>query len=233
MSRDRERREDGFSLAELLVTMLIVSLVLSATATLTIGLLRTNAANVSRQDQVDSARVAVETMAKTLRTSVMQSQLGASGSTADAFIQGDNFSVSFYANINNPGNTVGPSKVSYRIVPTATGIGELHQTVQIPDSPTPSPTGYQYSNTANIVDSLVAKDVLTDGRAMFSYYDGSSTTAMSTGSTGLSATDLANVLAIELTVTVQSQQAQQAQPTTYVQRMLLPNAEAVIRQGEE
>ena len=229
-----EARDAGFSLSELLVTMFIVGLVLSATATLTIGLLRSNAENISRTDQVDSARVAVESMAKTLRTSVMQSQLGASGTTADAFIQGDNYAVAFYANIDNPNNSIGPSKVTYRIDATGTGVGDLYQTVQKPDSPTPSPTGYLYTNTANIVERLVARDLRTDGaRPMFSYYDGSSDTPLSTGTSGLSSADLANVLAIELSVTVQADSGITAKPTTYVQRMLLPNAEAVIRQGEE
>ena len=219
-------RDAGFSLSELLVTMFIVGLVLSATATLTIGLLRSNAENISRTDQVDSARVAVESMAKTLRTSVMQSQLGASGSTADAFIQGDDYSVAFYANIDNPNNSVGPSKVTYRIDATGTGVGDLYQTIQKPDSPTPSPTGYLYTNSANVVQRLAARPV-------FSYYDGSSGTPLSTGTSGLSSADLANVLAIELSVTVQAETGITAKPTTYVQRMLLPNAEAVIRQGEE
>jgi hypothetical protein len=223
------------SLTELLVTMFIATVVLSGTMTLVVGLQRTNAQNVSRTDQVDAARSAVERVIKTLRTSVMQSQLGATGSTADAFIQGEDYGVQFYGNLNNTGNTVGPSKVTYRIVATGAGLGELHETVQKPDSPIPSPAhGYEYTNTANIVDTVVARDVLTStGTAIFAYYDGSSTTPLPMAGGVLTSDQLGKVLAIEVTITVQAQTAQKALPTTYMQRIMLPNAEAVIRQGEE
>ena len=42
-----------------------------------------------------------------------------------------------------------------------------------------------------------------------------------------------DVLAIELTVSVQSTTVTKANPTTYIQRITLPNAQAVLRQGED
>ena len=41
------------------------------------------------------------------------------------------------------------------------------------------------------------------------------------------------MLAIELTVSVQSTTVTKANPTTYIQRITLPNAQAVLRQGED
>lgn len=229
----RLRRDDGITLTELLVTLFVMSVVVTGTATLVIGVQNTNAQNIARTDQIDEARFGVERMAQTLRTSVMQSQLGCSGCTEDAFIQGEDFRVQFYANIDNPGNTVGPSKVTYAVTPTGTGLGDLHQTVQIPDSPVPAVDGYHYANAGNIVDTVIARDVRTDtGTPLFAYYDGSSSRLVPSGG-ALTGTQLANVLAIELQLTVQAQVNHTAQPTTYVQRLMLPNAEAVIRQGEE
>jgi prepilin-type N-terminal cleavage/methylation domain-containing protein len=236
MRRFRIRRlgaDAGMSLTELLVTMFITSILIAGTATLVVGVSRTNGANIDRTDQVDTARVGVERMVQALRTSVMQSQLGCSGCTADAFIQGADYGAQFYANINNAGGTVGPSKVTYRIVTTGTGTGDLRQTIQRPDSATPSPTlGFQYTNTANIVDTVIARGVRTDtGAPMFAYFDGASARLVPT-SGALTAAQLKNVLAIEVQLTVQTP-SQRARPTTYVQRLLLPNAEAVIRQNEE
>ena len=231
--RTRGAVDAGMSLTELLVTMFITSILIAGTATLVVGITRTNGANIDRTDQVDTARVGVERMVQTLRTSVMQSQLGCSGCTEDAFIQGADYGVQFYANLNNADGSVGPSKVTYRIVATGTGTGDLHQTVQKPDSNVPSPTGgYLYANAANAVDSVVARGVLTDtGAPIFGYYDGASARLVP-GAGALTSAQLKNVLAIEVQLTVQTS-SKRALPTTYVQRLLLPNAQAVIRQNEE
>lgn len=231
--RGRLAGDAGITLTELLVTMFVMGVVVAGTTTLVVGVTRTNAQNVTRTDQVDAARTAVERMTKTLRTSVMQSQLGCIGCAEDAFILGENLRVQFYANIDNPGNTVGPSKVTYEVVPTGTGLGELRETVQIPDSPVPTPSGYRYTNAANVVRRVVVRDVRTDtGRALFSYYDRTGASLVPAGG-ALTSGQLKNVLAIELQLTVQTQAVTQARPTTYVQRLMLPNAEAVIRSGEE
>ena len=225
--------DSGMSLTELLVTMFITSILIAGTATLVVGVSRTNGANIDRTNQVDTARFGVERMVQALRTSVMQSQLGCSGCTSDAFIQGADYGAQFYANLNNAGGTVGPSKVTFRIVATGTGTGDLRQTIQKPDSATPSPTlGFQYTNLSNVIDTVIARGVRTDtGSPIFAYYDGASARLPAT-SGALTATQLKNVLAVEVQLTVQAS-GRRALPTTYVQRLLLPNAEAVIRQNEE
>jgi prepilin-type N-terminal cleavage/methylation domain-containing protein len=226
-------RDEGMTLTELLVTMFVTSIVITATVTLVTGVQRTNSENLNRQTQVDQARVGTERVIKTLRTSVMQSQLGCASCTADAFIQGQDFRVQFYANIDNPGNSVGPSKVTYDIVPSGPGVGTLRETIQKPDSPTPTAAGYLYTNTANIVTSNVAFDIRTDtGAPMFEYYDGSSARLVPSGG-ALTSGQLANVLAMEVRITVQAPGGYQAKPTTYIQRAMLPNAEAVVRQSDE
>ncbi len=229
----RVRGDDsGMSLTELLITMFITAILIAGTATLVVGVSRTTGANVSRTEQVDAARLGVERMVRTLRTSAMQSQLGCTGCTEDAFIQGADYGVQFYANVDNASGSVGPSKVTYRIVPTGTGVGELRQTVQKPNSPTPGASGYEYTMSSNIVDTVVARNVRTDtGRAIFTYYDGSSARIVPVGGF-LTATQLKGVLAIELQLTVQTSDLR-AKPTTYVQRLLLPNAQAVIRENQE
>lgn len=239
----------GSTLTELLVTMMVLGMVLAATVTLTIGFARTNAQNISRQDQIDTARVAVESMTKTLRTAVVPSQLSAACTGAcvdlDAFLLGQDGAVQFYANVNNPGNAVGPSRVSYAIVTESAGVGRLVEKIQVPDSNVASGTGYAYCNAeaagattackARLTTRTLAKGIqLGTGIAAFSYYD-SSGTRMSPVSTGgsLSADALGKVLAVELVVTVQQQNATRADPTTYIQRITLPNSQAVMRQNEE
>ncbi|WP_426592051.1 prepilin-type N-terminal cleavage/methylation domain-containing protein [Cellulomonas sp. McL0617] len=239
-------RDRGTSLVEMLMTMIIFGIVIAATASLTIGFARTNGQSVSRQDQIDVARTTVETVSKKLRTAVMPSQLTSTCTlcTQDAFVVGKDYSVQFYANINNPGNTVGPSRVTYAITATGTGVGTLVEKVQTPDSNVPTSSGYVYCDAeasgatslckARLNTQTLARGVQTaTGTPMFAYYDGAGTRLLPASGASLSATDLSHVLAIELTVTVQAQNTTRVRPTTYIQRLTLPNAQAILRQEDD
>ncbi len=237
----------GTSLTELIVVMLIMGVVVAATATLTVGFQRTNAANVSRQDQVNEARTAVERMSKTLRTAVKPSQLttscGGAACEIDAFFMAKDYSVQFYANLDNQGNSTGPKKITYAVASTGANAGVLIEKVQVPDSNTPTETGYVYCDAeaggastdckARLTTRRVADGIVTVGQGpIFKYYD-SAGARLTVGSAGLSATDLEKVLSIELVVVAQSTGATKPDATTYIQRLTLPNSQAVIRSGED
>lgn len=237
-------RERGTSLVELSITMLIMGVVVAATATLVIGAQQTNTQTTNRGDQIQEARNGVERMSHTLRASVMPSQLlsACAGCTEDAFIRGEAYEVQFYANIDNPGNSVGPSRVTYEIAETAPGVGNLVQTVQIPNSPIPTSSGYVYCNPvtdtspacqARVSSQIIARGVLVDAsRPLLSYYDLTGAELVP-ASGALTSEQLRLVLAIEVHLKVQTQGSNRPQPTEYVQRIMLPNAQAIIRAGEE
>jgi prepilin-type N-terminal cleavage/methylation domain-containing protein len=243
----RQHRDRGTSLTELLVVMLIMGIVTGATAALTIGFQRTNAQNVSRQDQIDTARTAVEAMSKTIRTAVKPVQINSScgGCTQDAFVAGGDFSVQFYANLDNQGNLVGPSRVTYAVSPSGATAGQLIESIQVPDSNVTFGTaGYVYCPATAVGATALCKARLktrpvgfgiltTAGSPIFKYYDVSG--ARMTPATGgsITPTQLGHVLAIEIVIQAQSRNATTAVPTTYIQRVMLPNAQAVIRQGED
>lgn len=243
----RLRTEDrGTSLTEMLIVMLILGIVIAAAASLSIMLTRANGQNIARQDQIDAARVAVERMSKTTRTAVKPSQLlancNATCNQVEAFMQGGNLSMKFYANLDNTKNTVGPSQITYTIATSGPTAGVLVEKVQIPDSATPTSNGYQYCNAeaagasaackARMSTRQVVAGVQTSA-AVFTFYgpDGARLTPASNGS--LTATDLDRVLSVEIALTVQSDSPTRPDPTTYIQRITLPNAQAVIPQTED
>lgn len=245
MRRLRAGSDDGMTLTELALVMLILGIIVAATASLSIGFMRTNAENVSRQDQIDIARSAVERMSQTIRTAVKPSQLittcASTCGTIDAFMQGQDTSVAFYANIDNPGNSVGPSRVTYAIGTSGADAGVLTETLQTPDSPTPTDAGYLYCDATDPLATADCKSHLTvrrlaDGvlstQPIFTYY-GPDGTQLSTGTTGLTSAQLNQVLAIQVVLTVQSTNVTKPQPTTYIQRITLPNAQAVLQQGKD
>lgn len=239
------RRDAGMTLTELLVVMLIMGIVIAATATLTIGLSRTTGQNIARQDQIDVARTAVERISKTARTAVKPSQLMSGCSVAcvevDAFLQGGGLSMKFFANLDNPGNNVGPSQITYTIATAGPDAGVLIEKRQLPDSKVPTASGYAYCNAEAAGATSACRSRLTvrrlaqgvsTAKPVFAYFAGNGDPLTPTAA-GLSASDLEKVLAVEVTLTVQSASPTHPRPTTYIQRIVLPNAQAVMQQGKD
>jgi prepilin-type N-terminal cleavage/methylation domain-containing protein len=233
------------TLTEMLVVMLIFGIVVAATASVTISMSRTTGQNMARQDLVDEARTAVERVSKTTRTAVKPSQLLSSCSVAcaevDAFLQGTPTSMKFYANLDNPGNSLGPSQITYTIATSGADAGVLVEKVQRPDSNVPGTNGYAYCNAeaagasaacrARLSVRRVAEGVTTTSD-VFRYYAADGARLVPAAS-GLTASDLEKVLGIEVTLTVRSDSTTAPQPITYIQRITLPNAQAVMQQGED
>lgn len=240
------RRDSGTTLTEMLVVMLIMGIVVAATATLTIGLSRTTGQNIARQDQIDAGRTAVERISKTTRTAVKPSQLIGSCSAAceatSAFLQGGALTTQFYANLDNPGNSVGPSRITYSVATSGTDRGVLIEKVQRPDSSVPTSDGYTYCNAEASGATADCKARLTVSRytagvstaqAVFTYWDAAGIPITPPAGGTLSATQLKDVLAVEITLTVQSSSPTAPRSTTFIQRITLPNAQAVIEAGED
>lgn len=235
---ERTQRDAGITLTELMVTIAITGIVTLATVALTIGMARTNAENISRQDQIDVARSSVERMSKTLRTAVKPSQLHRTCvGCEEAFLVGQANQVRFFANLDNPDNSIGPSRITYAVTTEADGTMVLVEKVQTPDSERPGPSGYVYCNAEATGASSACKDHLTtrilarglvlDG-PLFTYR-GPDGLEMVPGGSGLTVDQLQKIMSIEVTITVQTPNVTTAQPTTYIQRILLPNSHAVLR----
>lgn len=241
--RERVRageRDRGMSLVELMVTMVVTGLVAAMTAALVIGVQQTNQANTVRQDQIDAARVSTERMSKTLRSSAKPNQVAACTGTGvcvdEAFLRGRQFSVEFYANLNNAGNRIGPSQVTYTVATSGSTAGQLVETVQRPMSNVPSATGYVYCTSgpgcaATKSTQVLARNVVTTSGAVFQYYDSKGVKMTPVGSGTLTAAQLKTLQSIEIVVRIQDGSGDGAAPTTYIQRILLPNSQALMKTG--
>lgn len=232
----------GVTLVELMVTMVVTALVAALTAALVIGVQQTNQENVSRQDQIDEARVAVRSMSKTLRAAVTPSQLATNclegaGCSSGAFTQASGTGVQFYSNLDNADNSRGPSRVTYVLATTGPQAGELVETVQRPDSATPGASGYTYCTRGAGCEARISSRVLARGvqsaAPVLRYFDTAGGAISVSAGANLSAEQLRSVLSVELTVSVQASGSSAAEPTTYIQRILLPNAQSLIKTGTE
>jgi prepilin-type N-terminal cleavage/methylation domain-containing protein len=236
----RTDAEDGFTLTELVVAMLVMGLVLAGGFLVLTGALRTSQASQNRLSDINSARLAVSSMSRSLRTAVLPSQLddNTSGVTA-AFISGTSTSVSFYADVNNPatlptsGNTrYGPSEVTYTVTGPATA-QVLKQTIQPPNLHDVNDNNYQYC-TPGAVGCLVYTTILATGidagvptaaaNPLFVYYqaDGSQLTT-------LNASTLDDIDSIDIRVGMDTASGPLG-TTSFSTRVSLPNHESLLRQ---
>ncbi|WP_236120597.1 PilW family protein [Cellulomonas palmilytica] len=245
---DRGVDDRGTTLAELLIGMTIFSILMAAVTTMAVGYHRVHAENVARQDQVDATRTASERLTKVIRTVVKPSQLISCTTSVcseiDAFVSASSTAMKFYANLDNAGNAVGPRQVTYMLDPTGAGEARLVERVQVPDSATPGANGYTYCDAlaagasaackGRMTTRVLVEGVRTDGPvATFVYFDNAGQRMTPASGAALSAAQIDQVLSIELTLRVRSHDRNSTGPTTYIQRILLPNSQAVLRPGED
>jgi prepilin-type N-terminal cleavage/methylation domain-containing protein len=227
-----QRSDDGVTLTELIVTMVVLGVLVSATVLMVTASMRVSGGTKERMDQSNSATIAMQRVSRTLRTAVLQSQLTTTCTlaicTESAFLKGTPTSVQFYADVDNPKNTVGPSRVTYDV----TG-GVLTETVQKPDSPTPDAAGYHYCTTGAscvIRTTVLATDVQTT-TPIFSFYtaaDPVNALVLATGAQ-LTAAQLKAVDSIDVSLNVTRAGGANVAGASMVQRVALPNADSVVR----
>lgn len=225
LGRIRDRRADdaGFTVVEMVVVIFILGIVLAMVQGALIMAQRNTSAAKTRLDQVGSGKVAIEAMSRSLRTAVRPSQLSATCSSCDtlaAFMSGDSRSVNFYANIDNPNNIIGPSKVSYSV----TSSGDLVETIQPPNAHAAGDYNYQYctpgASGCTVYKRVLARKIPSTA-TLFTYYDasGAAITTLPLTTAALSAVDQ-----VDIFVTIQ--ETSTASSTTFTQRVALPNADA-------
>jgi len=224
----RDRGDAGFTLAELLCVMVALGVLTTAVAFLFVTDLKVTGQNKARLDQQNSGRLAMDSISRVLRTAVTPKSLASCGDScgaAAAFMSGDAFKVSFYADINNDGGTVGPSEVTLSVDDD----GVLRQTVR-PADPGSAAVGFTWDCTLGTAGCTMRTTVLASGVQknvgnLFTYYAYGSDTPI-TGT--LNATQLADVDAIDISLTTRAADGAEVMPTTFIGRVSLPNVDTVV-----
>lgn len=223
------RRSDdaGTTMAETIVVMMILGVVLAIVQGTVIVAQKTTRQVNGRIDSAGQAKVAIDTMSRSLRTAVLP-QLLANGSEctacdSTAFTSATPNSVTFYANTNTDQARLGPMRTSYTLLPN----GDLRETLQKPNAHDPAVYSYVYCDpgpSCPTTSRIVARGVSPTG-TLFTYYNAQGTQL--TGAS-LSSAQRSQVDNIDLTVQVSSF----AEKTTLTQRVTLPNADSIALQDE-
>jgi prepilin-type N-terminal cleavage/methylation domain-containing protein len=221
------RRDAGLTLPELLVAMSLTGVLLAALASLFLGATKTTHGTQNRLEEINDGRVAISIMGRAMRTAILPNQLFDSTSTeTSAFISATPTSLRFYANIDNPANTVGPTKVAYQVAG-----GVLTQVTQTPNVFDADNPVYVYcvpGPGCPTKTKVLSRDVLTSS-AIFRYYD-----SLGNELVGSPLTDdqLDAVDSVDISVTV-SKSGSGGGGSTFALRVAMPNHDAVQRLNDE
>jgi prepilin-type N-terminal cleavage/methylation domain-containing protein len=239
----RSRRDEvGLTLVEMLVAMMIMSVIFAAVGSIFVVTMKAMSENRNQLDQANSARVGIESVARALREAVLPSQDVGSGSCTTnclpALISGTATSLQFFSNIDNPVNNAtsgtnnfGPRLVSYSV----NAANSLVQTIEVPDTHQWDDYNWVYSGCtvvpANCQTHVIATDVTqVSGAAIFTYYQDEGATKL-TG-TSFDSAALKQVDSIDVVLSTKVAHGSGAHiPTTYLQRVTLPNVDTFISEG--
>jgi prepilin-type N-terminal cleavage/methylation domain-containing protein len=193
-------REAGYTLVELLVSMLVLGVMATGVAGITLGSLRADRTLHAKLTNEASARVAMEAVSRTLRTGVQP----AGESSPITVAQVD--AISFYTLIQHTtGSTANPlpTFVEYYYNSATTCFTEAQTPARQLSVPTGSGSIYAW-DTGRSTKCLFKTSVppsLTN--PYFTYYtSGSTTTPITVGSTGLVLADRQTVQSVMFTPTV-------------------------------
>jgi prepilin-type N-terminal cleavage/methylation domain-containing protein len=229
-------REAGFTLVEMMVAIFVLAFLMAGVTETMIMTQKTMGKAGSQLNDADQARTGIDALVKNLRTAVLPTQFQDAAGAAAAFILGSNdTSVQFYADLNVT-SAQGPSRVTYAVCQSGTtncagpsdGTASLVETLQPPDQPIPANLNYTWCTPGPGCTSqqrrIIARGLAWPATKIFTYYDSSGNAIPPPLSTIAVA---ANVRTVDVTITIKSVSGFNKVPTTYVERVGLPNVDVV------
>ena len=214
LRRAARRHDEGVTLPELIVTMMLLAIVTTLVMTFVIAMSRTFTRDREQSDSANVGSVGMNEVSRVIR-SATELRTTAGGSTAEpAIIEAGPNTLTLYSYIDSGTATVKPMKVQFLI----DGQRRLVEKRWVATN-TSSP--WSFGSTASSTRT-VARSIPTTAGALFTYLDKNSV-VLPFSSGLLSATNRQNVAAVDVRLTVQSDLTQRADPVELRSTVGIPN----------
>lgn len=231
--RPSDGGEHGFGLIELMVSMSVFALVMSLVVGLLITTQKQTASTAIRLDDIDQARMAIDSLSRTLRTAVepAQLQLGCTScngpaSTSTALTSAQPSTIQLFA---NGGSAAGPSLVTFTAsYDAAHNQGTLTKTVQPPDAN--SAPNFTYTACTPGPGCLITSLPIVRGLQwplpgpLFTYYNNAGAQLTPPAGASLPPQQLISIDSMTINLTVKTTSQYHTGPTSISSRVGLPNA---------
>ncbi len=232
--RPARSAEDGFGLVELMISVSVFGLIMSLVVGLLITAQKQTASTIIRLDDVDQARMAIDSLSRTVRTAVEPAQLqvgctscNGPASTSTALTSAQPSTIQLFA---NGGSAAGPSLVTFSVsYDAAREQGTLTRTVQPPD--VGSAPNFTYTAcTIGTAGCLITSLPIVRGLqwplpgALFTYYSNAGAPLTPPAGASLPPQQLISVDSIAINLAVKTTNPYHTGPTTIASRVGLPNA---------
>lgn len=221
ISRVRKiRMDEGVSLAELLVSMMIVSIVLVCTATLLVASVRQFRFSTAKSDSQADSRLLIEQVTRDLRVAVPSPQgVGLAGGAT--FSDASPLTMTFYT--SRGGTATAPVKLTYSVDSTKRCLVRSATTALVDAS------GNASYLPANTKSRCVNPGRLDTSLPIFTYF------TLSEDATVAAATlpaDIADIGSVNIRLSVTSPNATEVPPTVVTQTVTLTNLSNAILGGQ-
>ncbi|HEY7659642.1 MAG TPA: type II secretion system protein [Actinomycetota bacterium] len=206
------RGESGVTLVEVMIVTALFGLILTFTLKSVATFERTATGGIRRLENLDEARVLMQVITKDVRTAARLS------ATTSPFLEADDESVTFYANLNL--STFCPKRIELSV----DGNDQLIESVTQPnDGDTPPNCEYtEHSPSTRLVGQFIANG---PEQPIFTYFydDGGTLIPFTPDETPLSAEAMLLVSAVEVQLAIRKDTSLAVDYTTLINRVRLPN----------
>lgn len=214
--RRRLAGDQGIGLPELIVTMVLLAIVSTLILTLVTTVSRTFTRDRSATDSTNVAAIGMNELTRVIRGSTELRLTGGGSTNAPAFVSATPNELTVYAYIDADSASPAPVRVRF-------SIDSQRRLIETRWKASTTAAPWSFVATGSPTSSRpVARLIPTSAPALFTYLDANGNVLVPPG-TGFTTEQLRKIAAVQITLTVQADLTDRAQPVTLQNAVGIPN----------